>query len=90
MNVEAHKKTGAITTPVLFDDLVEGRIECLDNLTDFLGIERFSNTVKFPHTNRYSKPGLRDDTRAYLARLFRKDVEELGSYLGRDLSHWLV
>jgi hypothetical protein len=78
---------------MVYDDLCASESEFLRAFFDFLGVDA---DFESSHVGQDINPDPDDvwdfvspQVRAELAEVYRPDVEELSTMLGRDLSHWL-
>ncbi len=75
---------------MLYDDLTTAPEKFLNELTDFLEIDR----MRFDITERYnqalvSKPAVSSNMAVALTRFFRKDVIRVQNMINRDLGPWV-
>jgi hypothetical protein len=75
---------------LLYDDLVSSPDSFMDEVTDFLGVERIAFDLTRRHNQApISKPALDASALASLHRFFRADVLRTQDIIGRDLGRWL-
>lgn len=78
---------------IIFDDFKVNQAIVISDALKFLGLSPDILEVDNKRIDNSSKPQgveIPESTRELMRRYFEKDVEKLGSFLNRDLSHWLV
>jgi hypothetical protein len=78
---------------IIFDDFKVNQAIVIGDALKFLGVSPDTLEVDNKRIENSSKPQgveIPKSTRELMRRYFEKDVEKLGSFLNRDLSHWLV
>ncbi len=78
------------TKIMLYDDLLASPATFLDEITDFLKVDRMKfNAAEWHNVAPVSKPVFRPEAMKSLSRFFEQDISDVQKIINRDLSQWL-